>query len=174
MRPSREIASFRVTSGRPVRACLRKGWLRSRAAVASAPAAKATSTPPSRRIPGPRPAAFSEGSSEAITTRAMPGLEDRLDAGRLAPLVGAGLERHVHRRPGGVVAPRGAVGERRPLRVQPAELGVEALADHLAVADDDGADQRIRADPPAAALGQLQRAPQMGPVRACELAVHGD
>ena len=61
--------------------------------------------------PGPRPAAFSEGSSEAITTRAMPGLEDRLDAGRLAPLVGAGLERHVHRRPGRVLAARG--GSRR-------------------------------------------------------------
>ena len=41
-----------------------------------------------------------------------------------------------------IVAPAGssprapAVLERRPLGVQPAELGVEALADHLAVADD--------------------------------------
>ena len=86
-----------------------------------------------------------------------PGLEDRLDAGRLPPLVGAGLERHVHRRPGRVLAPRAAVRQRRPLGVQPAELGVEALADHLAVADDHGADQRIGADPPAPALGQLQR-----------------
>ena len=72
VRPSSEIASFRVTSGSPVRACLRKGWLRRRAAVASSPAAKSTSTPPSRRMPGPRPAAFSVGSSDAITTRAMP------------------------------------------------------------------------------------------------------
>ena len=72
VRPSSDIASFSVTSGSPVRACLRKGWLSSRAAAASAPAAKTTSTPPSRRIPGPRPAAFSLGSSEAITTRAIP------------------------------------------------------------------------------------------------------
>ena len=61
-----------------------------------------------------------------------PGLEDRLDAGRLAPLVRAGLQRHVHRRPGRVLAALAAVRQRRPLRVQPAELGVEALADHLA------------------------------------------
>ena len=66
--------------------------------------------------PGPRPAAFSEGSSEAITTRAMPGLEDRVDAGRLAPLVGAGLERHVHRRPGRVVAARARSRRAPPAR----------------------------------------------------------
>ena len=34
-----------------------------------------------------------------------PGLEDRVDARRLAALVRAGLERHVHRRPGGVARP---------------------------------------------------------------------
>ncbi len=72
VRPSSDIASFSVTSGNPVRACLRNGWLSSRAAVASSPAASSTSTPPSRRIPGPRPAAFSLGSSEAITTREIP------------------------------------------------------------------------------------------------------
>ena len=55
-------------------------------------------------------------------------LEDRVDAGRLAALVRAGLERHVHRRPGGVVAALRAVGERRPLRVQAAERRVEPLA----------------------------------------------
>ena len=71
-RRRRDIASFSVTSGRPVRACLRNGWLSRRAAVASAPAATSTSTPPSRRIPGPRPAAFSVGSSDPITTRAIP------------------------------------------------------------------------------------------------------
>ena len=72
VRPSSDIASFSVTSGRPVRACLRKGWLSRRAAVASSPAAKATSTTPSRRMPGPRPDAFSVGSSEPITTRPIP------------------------------------------------------------------------------------------------------
>jgi 2-polyprenyl-6-methoxyphenol hydroxylase-like FAD-dependent oxidoreductase len=41
------------------------------AALASAPVASSTSTPPSRSIPGPRPDAFSVGSSEAKTTRAI-------------------------------------------------------------------------------------------------------
>ena len=72
VRPSSEIAILRVTRGSPVRACLRKGWLSRRAAVASSPAASSTSTPPSRRMPGPRPAAFSVGSSEAITTHSIP------------------------------------------------------------------------------------------------------
>ncbi len=72
MCPSIDIAIFKVTSGRLVRACLRKDWLNSRAVAASSPAANPTSTPPSRRIPGPRPAAFSLGSSDAIITRAMP------------------------------------------------------------------------------------------------------
>ena len=155
------IAIFSVTSGRPVRACLRKGWFSSRAAVASAPAANSTSTPPSRRIPGPRPEAFSVGSSEAITTRAIPPRGSRRCRAAGA-LVRAGLERHVHRRPGGVLAARAAVLERRPLGVQAAELGVEALADHLAVAHDDGADQRVGADLPPPILGQLQRALQVG------------
>jgi hypothetical protein len=38
---------------------------------------------------------------------------------------------------------------------------VEALADHLVVADEDGADERVRADQPATALGKLQRPAQM-------------
>src|SRR5918992_3516305 len=70
--PSSVIADLKITSGRPVRACLRNGWFTSRAASASSPSTQTTSTPPSRRIPGPRPAALLVGSSEAITTRAMP------------------------------------------------------------------------------------------------------
>ena len=65
-----------------------------------------------------------------------------------------------------------AVGQRRPLSVQPAQLGVEPLADHLAVAHDHRSDQRIRADPPPPALGQLQRPLQVVSIRACELGVH--
>ena len=49
------------------------------------------------------------------------------------------------------------VGERRPLGVQTPELGVEALPDNLPAADDDRADQRIRAHPTAAARGQRER-----------------
>ena len=144
VRPSRDIASFRVTNGRPVRACLRKGWLRRRAAVASSPAAKATSTPPSRRIPGPRPAAFSEGSSEAITTRAIPASRIASTQGGWRPWWAQGSSVTYIVAPAGIVAPLGAVGECGALRVQPAELGMETLAENLAVADDDGADQRIR------------------------------
>ena len=129
VRPSSDIASFRVTSGRPVRACLRKGWLSSRAAVASSPAANSTSTPPSRRIPGPAPGGLLARIVGGDHDPRDPRLEDRLGAGRLAALVRAGLQRHVHRRPGRVVAARAAVGERRPLGVQTAELGVEPLAD---------------------------------------------
>ena len=71
--------------------------------------------------------------------------------------MGAGLERHVHRRPGHVLAPARRVGERRPLRVQVAERGVEALPDNLPVADDDRADQRIRAYLAPTTLGERER-----------------
>ena len=70
--PSSVIADLKTTSGRPVRACLRKGWLSSRAAAADLAVEKSTSTPSSRRMPGPRPEALGVGSSEATTTRAMP------------------------------------------------------------------------------------------------------
>src|SRR4051794_3269076 len=70
--PSSVIADLKSTHGRPVRPCLRKAWLSSRARPASSPVATSTSTPSSRRIPRPRPEAFSVGSSEATTTRPMP------------------------------------------------------------------------------------------------------
>ena len=124
--------------------------------------------PSSRRIPGPRPLAFSLGSSEAITTRADPGRQDRVGARRLAALVGAGLERHVQRRPRRLVTAGPAVLQRRHLGVRAAELGVEALADHLAVAHQHRADQRVRADPAAAALGQLERPSEVDPILLCD------
>ena len=71
-RPSRVTADFIVTSGLPVRACFRNAWLSSRAAAASAPSANVTSIPSSRSTPGPRPLAFSDGSSAPITTRSTP------------------------------------------------------------------------------------------------------
>ena len=72
VKPSTLSADFRHTSGLPVRACLRNGCTSSRAAAASPPSTNETSTPPSRSIPGPRPEAFSLGSSQPITTRAIP------------------------------------------------------------------------------------------------------
>ena len=71
--------------------------------------------------------------------------------------MGAGLEGDVDGGAGRVLAAGAGVLERGALGVQASELGVEALADHIAVADDHGADQRVRAHPAAAALGQLQR-----------------
>ena len=41
---------------------------------------------------------------------------------------------------------------------------MEALAEHLLVAGDHGADQRVRADPAAALLGELDRASEMAAV----------
>ena len=67
---------------------------------------------------------------------------------------------------------RAAILERRPLGVQAAQLGVEPLADRLLSTHDHGADQRIRADPPAPPLGKLQRPPHVGCIRACQLPVH--
>ena len=70
--PSSVIADLNSTHGRPTRACLRKAWFSRRALAASSPSATTTSTPSSRRIPRPRPEAFSVGSSEATTTRPIP------------------------------------------------------------------------------------------------------
>src|SRR3569833_3377667 len=70
--PSSVIADLNSTHGRPVRACLRNAWLDRRARAASSPPATSTRTPSSRRLPTPRPEAFSVGSSDATTTREMP------------------------------------------------------------------------------------------------------
>ena len=101
-----------------------------------------------------------------------PGLEDRVGAGRLAAVVGAGLEGHVHRRPGRVLAAGPAVLERRPLGVELAEGRVEALADDLAVADETAPTSGFgltRPRPPSASSSARS---QMRPIRACELGVH--
>jgi len=89
-------------------------------------------------------------------------LEDRLRAGGLATGVGAGLEGDVEGGTCRVVAPFAAVLDRGALGVQAAEFGVEALPDHLLVACKDRADQRVRAHPASAALGELERPAQMG------------
>ena len=64
-----------------------------------------------------------------------------------------------------IVAPRGvgvaAGGERLALGVRAAVDGVEALAEHLAVLDDHGADHRVGRRPPPAALGELDGAGQV-------------
>jgi len=76
--------------------------------------------------------------------------------------VGAGLEGDVDRGARRILPTGAAVLNRDTLGVQLAELCVEALADHLAVAGDHGADQRIGADLPPALLRELEGTPQIG------------
>ena len=92
------------------------------------------------------------------------GGEQRLGARRLLPLVGAGLERATKRRPASPLPRR---GQRHRLRMPLAELGVAALADDFAVAEHDGAHQRIRlhASPPCQA-SSMARAIASGSVTA--------
>ena len=129
--PSTDIASFSVTSGRPVRACLRKGWFRQagRGRLGAGgeldldPAVAEDSRAPSGRLLSRVVGADHDPRD--------PGLEDRLRARRLAAVMGAGLERHVHRRPGRVLAARSAILERGPLGVKAAERRVKPFADDL-------------------------------------------
>ena len=126
--PSSVIADLKSTHGRPVRACLRKAWLASRARRGELAAgdvdldalvaqdAQAAAARPSR-----------VGSSEATTTRAMPGLDDRVGARRRLALVAARLERDVERRAGQVGVAGGR--DRVDLGVRPAVVGVPALAE---------------------------------------------
>lgn len=81
--------------------------------------------------------------------------------------MGAGLERDVDRGTGWVVAATAAVGERRDLGMRAAELGVVTLADHRPAGNDDRADDRIRADPAAAELGELKSPAQVGEILGC-------
>jgi hypothetical protein len=70
--------------------------------------------------------------------------------------VGAGLEGHVQRRAREVLAPLTRVGDRGALGVRAAQFGMEALADQLVIPDQNRADERVRADPSAAPLRELQ------------------
>src|SRR4029077_529378 len=89
------------------------------------------------------------------------GLEERLGAGRLTALMGAGLERQVDRRAGGVRSACAAVLNCDPRGMQLAELGVETLSDHLTVAHEHGADQRIRAGVASTALREIEGSAQI-------------
>ena len=104
-------------------------------------------------MPSPRPDAFSVGSSDATTTRLMP-------AARIASVHGGVLP--VWQQGSSVtysVAPIGSTLHGRAPRPRrgPAVGGVIALAEHLAVAYDDRADERVRARVAAPELGELDR-----------------
>ena len=102
------------------------------------------------------PAASGFGSRAPTTTRAIPAAMIRVGARRRRALVRAGLERHEHRR-----APRAAAGHSRarPFGVAAALLG-HALADDLAVGDDDGADGRLRIGAPGRVAASARRTRQ--------------
>ena len=72
------------------------------------------------------------------------GFDQGVRAGRLLPVVAAGLQRDVDVRAGGVLPPGAAVLQRRPLRVQAAEESVPAFADDPAVLYNHCAHQRVR------------------------------
>ena len=78
----------------------------------------------------------------AMTTRAMPGGDDGVDAGRRAAVVRARFERDEHRR----AARRRSIAQRLDLRVRFAGAAMPSFGDDVAVAHDDAADHRIRAD----------------------------
>ena len=152
-----------------MRACLRNGWFRSRAAAASAPIGQLDLDPLVAQDPRARGRSPSRSDRRsAITTRAIRASRIALGARRLPAVVGAGLERHVHGRAGGSTPrPRHAsIAATSAWAV--AELGVKALADHLAVAHEHRADERVGAHLPAASLGQLQRPPQLDTILLCD------
>ena len=154
--PSRVIADLNSTHGRPTRACLRKAWLSSRALAASSPSASTTSTPSSRRIPSPRPEAFSVGSSEATTTRPIP-------ACRIASVQGGVLPswQHGSSETYSVAPPRSARPQASIALTSAcarAVLLMPALPQDLAVAGDHRADHRVRLDRAHAVARELDRA----------------
>ena len=142
--PSSVIADLKSTNGRPVRACLRNGWLSSRARRGELAVGDHRPRCPRRAgCPRPRPEAFSVGSSEAITTRAMPASRIASVHGGVRPVWQHGSSETYSVAPRRSAPPAG--GDRRALGVRPAERGVEALAEHLPVAHDHRADERVRA-----------------------------
>ena len=85
-----------------------------------------------------------------------PRRDQRIRTRRLPPVVRAGLERHVGRRP--LPLRRRTREQRVRLRVALARTHVPALAEQLAVAHDHAADDGVRARGAASALGELERA----------------
>ena len=151
--PSSVIADLKSTQGRPVRACLRKAWLSRRARRRRARRRR-------RRPRRPRRAG-SRGRGRGLLARVVGADDDAADAGLRGsrPCTAAcgrgGSTARARRR-----ASRRAGRRRRRRRcaatlgVRAAVAGVQALADDLAVRDDDRADERVRAHA-ARPAGQL-------------------
>ena len=56
--------------------------------------------------------------------------------------------------------------------MQPAQLSMKPLTNHLTVTHNNSSDERIGTDPPPPALSKLQRPQEMPSIRACELGIH--
>ena len=121
-----------------MRACLRNGWLSSRARDAELAVGDDDLDPLVAQDP--------EAPAGGVLGRIIGGDDDAADAGaadrlgarRRAALVAARLQRHVQRRAAEVVV--GGGEDRLHLRVRTAQRAVEALAEDLLVARDDRAD----------------------------------
>src|SRR6516162_1727681 len=83
MRPSSEVASLNVTSGRPSRRRLRKPALTSAASSVQSPTS--TSSPAARSRRSPSPATRGSGSSRATTTRRTPAAISASTQGGVCP-----------------------------------------------------------------------------------------
>ncbi len=108
------------------------------------PAAPGVSSPPP---------ASGFGSSEAATTRLTPAAKHGLGAGRRRSVVRARLHGQVERR---ARSPLSRCLEREHLGVRLASSSVPALADDLAVADDDRPDHGVRMRRSASLLRELE------------------
>ena len=152
--PSSDMADLNTTSGRPVRACLRNGWLSRRALWPTSPSTRSTVTPSSRRMPRPRPDALSVGSSEATTTRVMPASRIALVHGGVRPVWAHGSSETY------MVAPAGSsphADSAIAFRVRLTRASVEPLADHGVAAHHHGAHERVGRGVTATVGGQLER-----------------
>ena len=84
-------------------------------------------------------------------------LDKRIGARELLAVMGARLERHVHRCAAGVLAASRAVSQRATLGMLLPVARVLTLADHAPVAHDDRAHQRVGVRMPRTARRKLQR-----------------
>ncbi len=115
------------------------------------PAHPATTSTPRTLSSSAPPEATGSGSSIAYTNARHPGLDQRVDAGRLLAMVSAGLERDIYGPAAGRVT---RSGERHHFRVHTAMLRVPSFAHHGTVPNHHGADERVGMHTPPPSLGE--------------------
>ena len=154
MRPSSEVASFRVTSGLPSRRRQKKPALISAASAAQRPVSTSSPAARSRRKPSPGDARV--GVLEGDDDPPHPGGDQRIDAGRgLAPMA-ARFETDIG---GGAASGFAGPAQRLGLAMRPPARLRPAAPDDPPLIDDDAADRRVRPDRAEPAARQRQRRP---------------